>query len=221
MIAEELINQMIPALKVSDTAEKAIIWMEEFKLEQLPVIEQSRFKGLISEELILESNNLDQPISDFLLFGESCFVTGSQHFFDILKAAIEQNAKLIAVINDEGEYIGVSSYEDALNEFARTVTIQSTGGIIVLSLRTVDYSLTEISRIIESDNIKILGTYVSSPYPDSDKIFLTLKLNTNEITSVLASLDRFDYNVVAKFQNIESFEHNKDRIDHLMRFLDI
>ena len=56
MIAEELINQMIPALKPTDTAEKAILWMEELKTNQLPVIENRMFKGLITEDIILERN---------------------------------------------------------------------------------------------------------------------------------------------------------------------
>ena len=87
MIAEELINQMIPALKPTDTADKAIIWMEELKINQLPVIEERLFKGLISESVILESNDLDKKIGDFKLISEHCYVTEDQHLFDIIRLA--------------------------------------------------------------------------------------------------------------------------------------
>lgn len=221
MIAEDLINPMIPALKVTDMAEKAIIWMEELKIDQLPVIEHGAFKGLITEEMILESNNLNQPIGEFLLHSENCFVQDSQHYFDVLKVAIEKSAQIVAVLDEEGKYLGVTSYTDALHEFAKTFTIQSPGGIIVISVLHRDYSLVEISRIIESNNVKILGTYVTTPYSDSDKIFLTLKLSVNDLSKTIASLERFNYNIIAKFHDIDRTETSKERIDHLMRYLNI
>lgn len=221
MIAEELINPMIPALKVTDLAEKAIIWMEELKIDQLPVIESGLFKGLITEELILENNNLNMAIGDFHLQSESCYVYESQHFFDILKIAIEKSAQIVAVLDEEGKYLGVTSYTSALHEFAKTFTIQSPGGIIALSVMQRDYSLAEISRIIESNNVKILGSYVTAPYSDSERIFLTLKLNVNDLSKTIASLERFNYNVIAKFHDIDRTETSKERIDHLMRYLNI
>lgn len=221
MIAEDLINPMIPALKVTDLAEKAIIWMEELKIDQLPVIENGHFKGLITEELILENNNLNQLIGEFHLHSENCYVLENQHFFDILKVAIEKSAQIVAVLDDEGKYLGVTSYTDALHEFAKTFTIQSPGGIIVLSLLQRDYSMVEVSRIIESNNVKILGSYVTTPYADSEKIFLTLKLNVNDLSKTIASLERFNYSVIAKFHDIDRTETSRERIDHLMRYLNI
>ena len=221
MIAENLINQMIPALKITDRSEKAIIWMEELKIDQLPVIAGGKFKGLITEEIILESNDLNKPVSEYNLTSENCYVGINQHYFDILKIALENSVQIVAVIDENGDYLGVTSYEDALNEFARTITIQSPGGIIVISLKQRDYLLTEISRIIESNNVKILGVYVSAPYKDGESIYVTLKLNVNDMTTTIASLDRYNYQVVAKFNDIDRSETSKERIDHLMRYLNI
>ena len=221
MIAEDLINPMIPALKVTDSAEKAIIWMEELKIDQLPVIENGKFKGLITEEIILEHNDLSTPVGDFRLQSETCFVMENQHYFDILKVAIEKSAQVVAVLDEHGKYIGVTNYSSALNEFAKTFTIQSPGGILVLSVLQRDYSLSEVSRIVESNNVQILGSYVTVPYADSDKIFLTLKVNVNDLSKTIASLERFNYNVIAKFHDIDRTETSKERIDHLMRYLSI
>jgi Mg/Co/Ni transporter MgtE len=221
MIAEDLINQMIPALKVTDLAEKAIIWMEELKINQLPVIESGKFKGLITEDAILESNDLSKPIGEFLLTSENCYVVESQHFFDILKVALEKSVQIVAVIDEKKNFIGVTSYEDALNEFAKTVTIQSPGGIIVISLKHRDYSLVEISRIIEGNNAKILGVYVAAPYPDSDHLYLTIKLNVTDLATCIAGLERFNYEIIAKFNDIDRTETTKERLDHLLRYLDI
>jgi acetoin utilization protein AcuB len=108
MIAEGLINQMIPALKLTDKAEKAIIWMEELKTNQLPVIEGRTFRGLISEDLILESNDLDRKIGDFRLVSENCYVGEEQHLFDIIRVAQEHEAEIVAILNINGEFMGVS-----------------------------------------------------------------------------------------------------------------
>lgn len=221
MIAEELINQMIPALKVTDHGEKAIIWMEELKIDQLPVIENSTFKGLITEDMILESNDLNKPVGEFRLVSSNCYVRNQQHYFDILKIAHAQSAQIVAVIDEEGHYIGVTSYEDVLNEFGKSFAIQSPGGIIILSIKQRDFLLSEVSRIIESNGVKILGTYVQLPYPDSDKLFLTIKLNVNDLNKTIASLERFEYNVIAKFNDIDRTETSQERLDHLFRYLNI
>ncbi len=221
MIAESLINQMIPALKLKDLSKKAIIWMEELKVNQLPVIEGGKFKGLITEEMILDANDLKKPVSEYQLTSENTYVSVNQHYFDILKVALENSVQIVAVVDESKNFIGVTSYEYALSEFAKTITIQSPGGIVVVSLKQRDYLLSEISRIIESDNVKILGAYVSSPYSNSDDIYLTLKLNVNDLSKVIASLERFNYDVVAKFNDIDRTETTQERIDHLMRYLNI
>jgi len=212
---------MIPALKTSDLSEKAIIWMEELKIDQLPVIAGGKFKGLITEEIILESNDLNKPISDYHLTSENCYVGVHQHYFDILKITLEKSVQIVAVIDENGDYMGVTSYEDALNEFAKSITIQSPGGILVVSVKQRDYLLAEISRIIESNNVKILGVYVSTPYAEGENIYVTLKLNVNDMATTVASLERYGYQIVAKFNDIDRSETSKERIDHLMRYLNI
>src|SRR5688500_6863558 len=112
MIAEELINQMIPPLKTSDSAAKAIKWMEEFRINQLAVIEDNIYKGLISEDIILDSGNLDQPLSEFKLFNSDQFVSAHTHFYDVIKLAIKNKLQVVPVLNGNKEYMGVISVND-------------------------------------------------------------------------------------------------------------
>lgn len=221
MIAEELINQMIPALKPTDKAGKAMLWMEEFKTNQLPVIEDSRFKGLISEDIILESNDLDRNIGDFTLLSENCYVNEDQHLFDIIRLANEYDSELVAIVNREGEYMGVSRHEDSMKAFSNTLAVQAQGGILVLEMRHIDYSMAEISRLIESDDAKILGSYLSQNNNDQNMVFLTLKLNKEDLTTVIATLERFEYKVIAKFHESVNIETERERLDNLLNFLNI
>lgn len=221
MIAEELINQMIPALKMSDTAEKAIIWMEELKTNQLPVIENRLFKGLISEDLILECNDLDKKISEFKLLSENCYVHDEQHLFDIIRVAQEHNSELVAIIDSNGEFMGVSRHEDTIKAFANTLAVQGKGGIIVMAMRYMDYSMSEISRLIEADDAKILGSFLSQDPRDYNHVFLTLKINKEDLTTVIATLERFDYRIVARFHDSKNITTERERLENLLNFLNI
>ena len=87
MIASELINHMIPPLKSNDDGHKAVVWMEELRMNQLPVIEKGRFMGFITEESILQENDNKLPVSAYYFEGEQCFVLENQHFYDVIKAA--------------------------------------------------------------------------------------------------------------------------------------
>ena len=221
MIAEELVNLAIPALKPSDTAEKAIIWMEELKTNQLPVIEDRHFKGLISEDIILESNDLDREIGDFKLISEHCYVNEDQHLFDIIRLAQECESELVAIIDHNGEFIGVSRHEDTMKAFSNTLAVQGQGGIIVMEMRFMDYSMAEISRLIESDDAKILGFYLSQDHKDPNFVFVTLKINKEDLTTVIATLERFDYKIVAKFHESNNSNTEKERLDNLLNYLNI
>ncbi len=221
MIAEELINKMIPALKFTDTAEKAIIWMEELKTNQLPVIDNRLFKGLISEDIILESNDLDRKIGDFILSSENCYVNEDQHLFDIIRLAQECESELVAILSNDGKFMGVSRHEDTMKAFSNTLTVQGQGGILVLEMRYIDYSMAEISRLIESDDAKILGSYLSQNHKDKDFVYVTLKLNKEDLTTVVATLERFDFKIIAKFHESNTVETERERLDNLLNFLNI
>jgi CBS domain-containing protein len=221
MITEELINDMIPALKKSDMAENALIWMEELKTNELPVVEGRQFRGLISEDDILESNDLNKKIGDFALHGERCFIHDFKHFFEAIRILQECNSEIIAVLNEKNKFLGVTSFKDLLQAFAGSITIQSQGGIIILSLKMYDYSMAEIGRLVESNGGRIMGSYIAGHPDDESKIYLTLKINKEDLTTVNATLERFGYQVVAKFHESVDVGNEQERLDNFLKYLDI
>lgn len=221
MIARELINHMIPPLKMTDNAKKAITWMEELRLNQLVVVEGGEYKGLINEEVILEENAFNKQIADYKLIAKDCFVYHHQHFYDILKVSSDCGIHVIAVLDDEKKFLGVITIEDTVVAFAQTVAVQSPGGIIVLSMNYLDYSLTEISRHIESNNAKILSSCLKNDPIEPSKVKLTLKINKEDITHIIATLERFGYKIIARFQETHIETNEKERLDILMKYLEI
>ncbi len=221
MIASELINHMIPPLKLSDTAEMAVAWMEELRCKQLPVVEEGRFMGLISEEMILEVNNIDCLISNFDLECEDCTVYPNQHVYDVIKTASDNKVQLIAVVDEDENYSGIITIQDTIASFAQTATVQAPGAILVLSMEARDYSLSEISRLIEEDDAKILGSTIREDSSDPKRLKLTLKINRVNLSSIVATLERFDYKIIARFQEINVHDGDKERLDILLKYLDI
>src|SRR5690349_21435996 len=124
MIAEELINHMLPPLKLTDDASKAIAWMEEFRCGQLPVVENEKFLGFISEDIILEQNDLTKRINQFELTGDHCRVTADAHFYEVLKTASDNKLQMVAVLNDLTQYAGVITVADIMVSFAQTAAVQ-------------------------------------------------------------------------------------------------
>ncbi|MGC3948231.1 MAG: CBS domain-containing protein [Chryseolinea sp.] len=221
MIAEDLINHMIPPLKASDDAHKAIVWMEEFRCNFMPVVDDGKLLGFISEEIILETNEVDRPVRDFNLVGQNCYVHLDTHFYDILKVAAENKLQVVAVLNEEQVYCGLITVQDTLTSFAQTAAVQLPGGILVLSMTHVDYSLSEISRLIEENHAKVLSSIVKEDPLDPSKLRLTLKINQIDLHRIVATLERFNYRVIGRYQETKPLGDGKERIDMLLRYLDI
>jgi hypothetical protein len=221
MIAEELINHMIPPLKPSDDAHKAIVWMEEFRCNHLPVVEASMLMGFLSEEIILESNDIDKRVSDFELVGKDCFVKLDAHLYDILRVAADYKLQIVAAVNDSKQYMGVITVQDMMTSFAQTAAVQMRGSILVLSMDLIDYSLAEISRYVEENNAKVISSTLGEDPLDKGKIRLTLKINQTDISRIVATLERFGYRVIGRYQETISEDDNKERLDMLMKYLNI
>jgi len=221
MIASDLINYMIPPLKINDEVRKAILWMEELRTTELPVVEKGEFLGFLSEDTILELNGSLPRVVDYSLVGKKCRVDQSQHYYDVIKACDNSGLSMVAVTDKAGTYLGVIALEEVIQAFAMTSSIKSKGGIIVLSMPQIDYSLAEISRLVESDNGKILSSYLTDDPNDPLKVNLTLKINLEDLTRVQATFERFGYSIVAKFGADTESADEQERLDILMKYLGI
>lgn len=221
MIAEDFINHMIPPLKGTDDAHKAIVWMEEFRCNFLPVVDNNKLLGFISEEIILETNDIDRVVKDFALVGKESVVQRTTHFYEILRVASENKVQMVAVTDDAGNYEGVITVQDTIASFAQTTAVQMPGSVLVLSMNHNDYSLATISRLIEENNAKVLSSIVKEDPLESSRLRLILKINQLDLSRTVATLERFGYRVIGRYQETNREPENKERLDMLFRYLDI
>lgn len=128
---------------------------------------------------------------------------------------------MVCVLDEEDIYTGVITVQDTLTSFAQTAAVQMPGAILVLSMNHIDYSLAEISRLIEENHARILSSIIKEDPLDPGKIRLTLKLNEQDLSRIVATLERFNYRVIGRYQETKPMGTEKDRIDMLLRYLDI
>lgn len=221
MIAAELINPVIPPLHPSDLAEKALHWMEELRVSQLPVVENGIYLGLLRDEAVLEASQQKRPVGSLPLVEKDCFVFEGQHFYDIIRVAADFGVQTVAVLDAQNDYLGVITLEDTVAAFAQTAAVQSPGAILILSMNQLDYSMAEVSRLVEAEGGKILCSSISTDLQDASRIKLTLKINKKDVSRIIATLERFGYRIIATFQETEVMSNDKDRLDMLLRFLEI
>ena len=220
MIAKELISDLIPPLKTSDTGAKALAWMHEFGVSHLPIVMGEKFMGLISEDDILDLSDSSQAIGNHGLSLFKPFVFENVHLFEVIKIAAELKLTLIPVIDKDETYLGVITQENIIHFFALFSSISDSGGIIVLEIKKTDYVLTEIARIVESNDAYILCSLVTST-DDNAVIEVTLKVNVSDVKHIIATFERFEYTVKASFQEAEFADQLKDRYAGLMNYLNI
>jgi acetoin utilization protein AcuB len=199
MLAEDLLNQMIPPLKATDSAGKAARWLEEFHVSQLPVLDERQYRGLITEADLADYENPDTLLADLNLRFANVHVQHDQHFYRVVELAVENKIQLVPVLDEHREYAGVVTVSDALAAFGPALGPAGQGGILVLTMEERDYSLTQISRYIEENNAKIVSANVAQDEHDPYRIRLTLKLNTDNLSRITATLERFGYVVSAQF----------------------
>ena len=221
MIARELINYMVPPLKPEDDIGRAQLWMDELRIPQLPVASEGRFLGIVTEEMLFDDNLQYSEVGMYPLIGQDCHVSEFTHYIEVLKTASAHNTRIVAVLDEVGQYQGVISTEDMVEEFAKSSSVVNPGAILTLKLNSVDYSLSEISRLIEVNEAKILASYVSEYPSDSSKLLLTLKLNILETNRIVASLDNHGFKVEASYNSEVATEDDQERLDIFLKYLKI
>ena len=220
MLARDLITDEIPPLKVTDTGEKALRWMEEFKVWHLPVVKGTEFLGLISETNILDLNQPNESINNLQQGIIRPTIIENQHIYTVLKVVADLDLSVIPVLDSNNEYLGSSTLSNLTTQIIEITAVNEPGGIIVLELNSNDYSMMEISQIIEGNDAKILSSFLT-PVKNSTKLELTLKINREDLSGVLQTFNRYGYTVNASFQVGDSNSEIKDHYDSLMYFLNM
>ncbi len=220
MLARELISDEIPALKTSDTGKKALELMEEYKLTELPIVNNTDFLGLITENDILDLDNPDVPIGNHKLSLEKPAVNAYEHIYEVLSKISTLKLSLIPILDDDSTFLGVISLPILIESICNLAAIKDLGGILQLELNVNDYSLSEISSIVESNGAKILSSYIHT-HEDSTKMDVTIKINKTDLSPIIQTFERYNYTIAASFHKSEMQDELKKRYNEFINYLNI
>lgn len=220
MLAIELISDAIPPVHTSDSVQKVIDRMVEFRVRHLPIVNEEQFLGLLGENDLIEVTDYQTSIGALALSLVNPYVLEDQHIYDVIRLFYEQQLTVVPVLDLKKNYLGVISI-NAMNEyFARITSVAQPGGIIVLEINNKNNSLAHMAQIVESDNAQILSSYVVAQ-PDSTRMEVTLKVNKQDISAIIATFLRYEYDVKATFNHTGDNDNSRDRYDSLMNYLNL
>jgi len=220
MLTRDLHSQVLPYLQLHDKVYQALQMMNESHVSHLPIIDGDKFVGLISEDDLLQVDNDTAELSTLQQSFSVNSVKEDEHFLKAVKLAVENGFSVVPVVNEENEITGTVAYADLLKQASAFMNINEPGGLIVLEMEAKDYSFNAISRIIESNDAQIKQLNTTTD-PQNGLIQVTIKVDKPEISDIVATFQRYEYNVKYYFGE-ELYENElKSNYDNLMNYLKI
>lgn len=220
MLTGNLQTQTLPYLHLSDKVYRALELMNENHVEHLPIVDGEKYVGVISEDDLSQAENEHSTLEEFKQSISNPSVKDDEHVLKAIQVAVQNGLTVVPIVGEENELVGVVTYADLLKYSSEFMSLNEPGGLIVLEMESKDYSFNEVSRLIESNDaqIKQLNTNVD---PETGLMEVTIKINKTEISDIVASFQRHEYNV--KYYFGEEFFENEIRTnyDNLMNYLKI
>jgi Mg/Co/Ni transporter MgtE len=217
-LLSDYINNDFKALKTDTSVSEVQHFFEEVSFSHFPVLENNIYIGSISRNEA-DMFDFDKNLSDFKYSFERFFTRENAILLDVLEVFSKNHSNLIPVLNDDNQYLGYYEIEEIIKNFQETPFLAESGSIIVVQKPILDYSMSQIAQIVESNNGKILGMFVSQT--DSTNIQITLKINVGDINDIIQSFRRYNYDLISEHEQDDYIEILKENANYLEKYLSI
>ena len=218
MLASNCINHEIPFLQPEDKGLTALSLLEEFKVNEMALVSKDKYLGMFTELDLLDYECIEGEIKGLKAEFKKPFVMEDDHLMDAVSVMVSENLTLLPVLSIDEKYMGCIDQATLLQKIGTAEGFSAIGGVLELEIGVHDYTMAEVARIVESNDIKILHSYLTAA-PDSNLLRLTLKLNQSNLSRLIQSFERFGYTVTASYQQDEYEEDLKRRYDSFIRYL--
>lgn len=208
----------IPVFKVSDTLEKVVKFFKNSTFSHVAVVDNGRFSGVLSEN-DLENFETDKNIEHYRYVLESFYVGKETNWLDVLEKFARNEANILPVLGESEEVVGYYDLSDVVGVFIDTPFFTEPGGILVLAKGVKDYSFGEIAQIVESNNVKLIGAFITDIH--NDVVQVTVKIGATNLNEVIQSFRRYNYNILFGNNDDQFIEDLKQRSDYLDKYLNV
>tara|TARA_R110002051_G_scaffold168821_2_gene239407 strand:+ start:3057 stop:3713 length:657 start_codon:yes stop_codon:yes gene_type:complete len=218
MEIQSRIIRNIPVFKIGDSLKEVIKFFKNTTYSHVAVTDEDNFMGLLSEN-DLETFEGEKKIEDYRYNLESFFVSLETSWLDVLEAFARNEANLVPVMDKDMKIIGYYNLTDVVSVFIDTPFFTEPGGILVISKGIKDYSFSEIAQIVESNNSKLLGGFVTDM--KNDVVQVTIKIGATEINDIIQTFRRYNYTILFGNTDDQFMENLKQRSDYLDKYLNV
>jgi acetoin utilization protein AcuB len=219
MLAASIAIKGLPMLHLEDKVAFALQCMEDFDVQHLAVVKEDYFIGMISKSDLLdtdESNTIENINDQLIRIG----IKGTAHFLTALELFNKHHLSLLPVLNEQQEVIGMITQQNLNDSLGQLLGVAQPGAILVLAISPLQYSLAEMSRLVETNNAQIvqLNSFFDAA---NGNLIVTLKLNRDDANTIIATFERYDYQVLYYFGTSPLNNDIEHHYHHLMNYLDV
>lgn len=217
-VSRHLLNDLKP-LTGNETIGEILDIMEELKYAHLPVVDNEKlYLGVLCEDDLLEVSEENQRLSDHMRLLKAYSINEGSDIFDAIKTIGEGNLTLLPVIGEKGVYVGYISAVELLQDLGRSLTFSEPGSVVVLRLSSRDYQLAQVAQIVESDDARIIGVHLNQD-KENNELLLCLKINQMDLSRIVKSFERYNYNIVEVFHQSLFEDSLEDRYESFIKYL--
>jgi acetoin utilization protein AcuB len=220
MLVHEIIDTNIAPLQVTDPVSLALTKLDLLFVTKFPVVDGGVMIGMISLDTLIEVSDDQIPISALPL-EDSIAVPESQHLFEAARTMLVHELFILPVVDHYQNFLGVIKKRDVLQALGDVFNLESFGSVITIEIMPYDFTLTEVIRLIETEEAKILGVAVEQPNDENGFYRVSIKLNLEDSSTVCSTLQRYGYVITSQVSSATMEKDFSDRADELIRYLDI
>jgi CBS domain-containing protein len=214
----DFINNDVKPLRTTDSVATAQDLFAEYPFSHFPVLEEGVYVGSAGSE-DTELMDIDKAVGDNRYSFDRFFVRNTTTWLDVLGEFAKNETNLLPVLDKDNNYLGYYEINDIITFFHETPFLKEEGGIIVVEKNLIDYSMSQVAQIVESNNGRLLGLFVSEL--NTEKVQITLKISLGGMSEILQTFRRYNYEIVSEHQEDTYLNTLKDRSDYLDKYLNI
>ena len=220
MLTRELLSQTLPHLRLEDKVYQALQLMNDNHVTHLPITDGEKFIGIISEEDLLQAENDHSELSSLQQSFFDISVKQDEHFLKAVQLAADSGLSVVPVVTEENELIGTVAYNELLKFSSEFMSLSEPGGLIVLEMDNNHYSFNEISKLVETNDAQITQLNTNTD-PETGIMLVTIRINKPEVSDIVATFQRYEYNVKYFFGEELYTNELRSNYDNLMNYLKI
>jgi hypothetical protein len=217
-ILSDYINNDFKPLDIQESIATAQDFFVDVAFSHFPVMEEGVFVGNLSSEDV-ETFDFDKKISDYKYTLEGFFAKNNTVWLDVLEDFAHNETTIMPILDENNSYLGYYEVADVIRFFNETPFLKESGGIIIVEKNSNEYSFSQISQIVEGNNGKLLGMFISAS--DNQKVQITIKTATGSINEIIQTFRRYEYDIVSEHNDDNYLNNLKERSEYLDKYLNI